>query len=81
MEGVSLPPAARTQASSSWSPPNLLVLKTLPGALLLSSTPLPQGHYKAACSARSLLNVCPQARMSLGSLSLCQKATANQGWI
>lgn len=38
--------AADTQASSSWSPLNLLVLKTLLGTRLS-----PQGCYKAECSA------------------------------
>lgn len=50
---------------------------------LCSSPPwfFSQGHYKAACSAWSHLNVYPQARISLSWLLLCQKTTANQGWL
>lgn len=81
MEGVSLQLAAHTPVSSSGSPPNLLVWKTLPGTWLSSSAHFPQGHYKVACSAESHLNVYPQAQISLSGLLLCQKTIASQGWL
>lgn len=62
--------AAHTRASSSWSPLNLLILKTLLALCFLLHT-FPRGHYRVECLVWSHLNVYPQAQISLHWLLLC----------